>query len=43
LWNLSFDYAYLPMVVKSEINIPTSWKTMTIAWNGTTVDITVTP
>jgi len=42
LWNLSTSF-HKNSPSTSQSNITPDWKTVTIAWNGTTIDITVTP
>jgi len=42
LWNLSYNFSKNTSN-RSQINIPTIWKTMTIWWNGTKIVITITP
>jgi hypothetical protein len=42
LWNLSY-YFVSNTSNRSQLNIPTTWQTMTIWWNGTKIVITVTP
>jgi hypothetical protein len=42
LWNLSGYFGIYSSDV-SQIDIPTTWKTMTIWWNETNIVITITP
>ncbi len=43
LWNLSYQFSYYNTTPRTEDNITPDWKTMTIVWNWTTIDITVSP